>query len=198
MDRFVIEIPLGSRSQDRHLGLMQAGVMVVGLFIILPDVRMFRFGLDAGLVIRSAFACLWTSIGLFVSIRAFLFPPLPVSIEFCPNVVRFDSGRAGLRYLGDNDGSNLSRLYRTAFQRRRAWVMERSDLTRASCEVVIKDFRVLVRCEGQSYDLGIGIPDSKRYPVRDALLAWINADPSGAVEHAKRAFSKDQKGAIAH
>ena len=98
---FSIEIPLGLPSQDRDLALIQFGVMVVGLTFLLPDFRMFRFSIDASLAIRSAFAALFTAINVYASLCGFAFPPKPIKIHFRVNDLQFDSGRAGLRYLGD-------------------------------------------------------------------------------------------------
>ncbi len=185
----VIEIPIGLPSEDRDFGLIQFGVMIVALVFLLPDFRMFRFGLDAALVIRSGFAIMWTAIGVFVSSRAFLFPPKPVLITFGPDFLIYDSGRAGLHYLGNNFENNLSRFYRTALQRRKTWELARSETQDAQCKVVTNGLRTIVRCGDRTYDLGIGIPESLQYAVRDAIRAWMSAAPSDAPAIASHAFS---------
>ncbi|EMI41108.1 hypothetical protein RRSWK_06412 [Rhodopirellula sp. SWK7] len=54
-----------------------------------------------------------------------------------------------------------------------------------------------MRSPTRTYDLGIGIPDSLQSAVHDSLVAWIDAEPSDAPEHANRAFSNGESTARA-
>ncbi len=188
-DEFVVEIPLGSPSEDRKFAAIQFVVMLFGLFIVLPDFRLFRFGLDAGLVIRSVFAGLWVAIGLVPPLRL-LFPPKPVAIRFSPGRITFDSGRAGLKYLGQNFENDLTRLFTIAIQRRKRWTMHRGEISGARTRILMSGPKIEIHSNDRTYNLGVAIPENLRFTLRDAILFWIKSEAAQSPQQASKPFSQ--------
>ena len=190
----IVEISLGSVSEERSLSIVQFLVMCVGMIIVVPDLQMMQFqtGLELAFSIAQLVFCLcWIAIGLFASSRCLL-APYPITLSFGPNEISYDSGRAGLSYLCRTFEDQMGPIYWRAFERRKFWKISRNAVRKSQESVIVIDGRVQILGTEQTFDLGLGIPVSLQPMVQNAVRAWIKAEPRDAPKSAIGCFEMER------
>ncbi len=191
---FIVEIPLGSVIEERSLAIIHFVVMCVGLLIVTPDVQLMRFqtGFDLAFTIAQSviFVC-WIGVGLFACSR-FLYAPYPVVLTFSPNAISYDSGKAGLSYLCRIYEEQVGPLYRRAFERRKIWRLYRAAIHNHQISVTLTADRMQINDIDRTLDLGFGIPEPLQKMVRNAILAWVKAEPNDAPKSAVGCFEMER------
>lgn len=190
----IVEISLGSVSDERSLSLVQFVVMCLGMILVLPDFQLIRFQSGIELVfsiVQIVFCLCWIAIGLFASSR-FLVAPYPILLSFGPNEFSYDSGKAGLSYLRQTFEDQMGPVYWRAFERRKFWKISRSSVCKSQESVTVIDSRIRIQGTEETFDLGMGIPVPLQPTVQNAIRAWIKAEPNDAPKLAAGCFEMER------